>query len=268
MNELPAFFSDDELASAQTNAQALPELTEVSQGVIALAAKVPPAIRPGVEQLALGAFAMFLKTILTDLRAVQVLIGVGYPFSAATVASSLWEKSLLGRFILRDPAARLEKYLEHPSKKTLPWKIRRMLAELVEEPDPALNARAVEVCHLQYTLLCSLKHPQAGTLATSSHAHLDVERPMELHPASAEKMKGVNQLILTQALYSTLEFLAATLPVFCQGGLVEEARQLTDRLGEYCLSERGTPHIPEELHLPPTDFSLDAYHALVNSRKQ
>ena len=69
----------------------------------------------------------------------------------------------MGRFILKSPDDRIKIYFNHPSKKKLPWDMMAMLQEIVIEKDPATKAKAVNLYYVQYTYLCSLKHPQAET---------------------------------------------------------------------------------------------------------
>src|SRR5689334_21122172 len=136
MNTDRILLSDEEIQNAENNSQLLAEISEIFHAVIRVAASTPNALKEPADdggKLAIGVFGMFLKTILADLRSVHVLISVGYPLSAATVASSLWEKSVMGRFILKSPTERIEAYFKHPSKKKLPWDMKAMLQELIVE---------------------------------------------------------------------------------------------------------------------------------------
>ena len=188
------FLSDEENKNAEDNAQRLAEIIDIFYSIVRLAALTPKALKESDDRLAIGIFGMFLKTILADLRSVHILISVGYPFSAATVASSLWEKSVMGRFILKSPTNRIQAYLEHPTKKRLPWNMKTILQELVVENDPTTKAKAVDLYYVQYTYLCSLKHPQAETISKASDFHFDESRTMELIPGKPHDSRGVNFL--------------------------------------------------------------------------
>lgn len=116
--------------------------------------------------------AMLLKAVLVDLRAVELLSTAGYSTAAATVASSLYEKSVIGRYIMLSPQDRAAVYMRHTTKRSLPWRVRDMIEQLVRgidlEAAPAVEAEAE---YLQYILLCSLKHPQASTILFAAEAH-------------------------------------------------------------------------------------------------
>jgi hypothetical protein len=266
MNSDKIFLSDEESQNAQENAQHLADIMDIFYSVIRVAALTPKALKEIAEneKLALGIFGMFLKTILADLRSAHVLISIGYPLSAATTASSLWEKSVMGRFILKSPTERVQAYFEHPSKKKLPWDMKTMLQELIVENDPATKAKAVDLYYVQYTYLCSLKHPQAETISEASRLHFDQTRTMELIPGRPNDSKGLNFLILAQMLYSTLEFMNFVVPIFCNSELVNACTHLSAKLGKICFVDNLTLQIPYQLQLKPGDISPEAFEHLRN----
>ena len=260
------FLSDEESQNAEDNARHLADIVDVFYSVVRVAALTPKALKESSknDRLALGIFGMFLKTILADLRSVHVLVSIGYPLSAATVASSLWEKSVMGRFILKSPIGRTQTYFEHPSKKKLPWDMKAMLQELIEENDSAAKAKAVDLYYVQYTHLCSLKHPQAETISKASELHFDQSRTMELVPGSPSDSKGLNFLILAQVLYSTLEYMNFSVPKFCNSDLVNTCAHLSAKLARLCFVDNLTLQVPPEFQLRPSDISADAWEHLSN----
>jgi hypothetical protein len=260
------FLSDEESQNAEDNTQRLADIMDIFYSVIRVAALTPKSLNepgPG-EKLAIGIFGMFLKTILADLRSVHVLVSIGYPLSAATVASSLWEKSVMGRFILKSPGQRIQTYFEHPSKKKLPWDMKSMLLELIVENDPATKAKAVDLYYVQFTYLCSLKHPQAETISKASELHFDQSRSMELIPGKPSDSRGLNFLILAQALYSTLEYMNFAVPMFCKSDLVNVCTHLSGKLGRLCFADNLTLQVPPEFQLRPGDVSPEAWEHLRN----
>jgi hypothetical protein len=256
------FLSDEERQNADDNAQQLGDIMDVFYSVVRVTALTPKALNESDDKMAIGIFGMFLKTILADLRSVHILISVGYPFSAATVASSLWEKSVMGRFILKSPAARIQTYFNHPTKKKLPWEMKSMLKEIVVENDASTKAKAVDLYYAQYTYLCSLKHPQAETISKASEFHFEEARPMELLPGKPGDSRGINFLIMAQSLYSMLEFMNFTFPIFCKTELVNGCLHLSGRLARLCFDDNPTLQIPAEIQLRHNDVTPEAWQHL------
>ena len=163
---------------------------------------------------------------------------------------------------MKSPAARIQMYFDHPTKKKLPWDMKSMLQEIIVENDPAAKAKAVDLYYVQYTYLCSLKHPQAETISKASDFHFDESRPMELLPGKPSDSRGISFLILAQSLYSTLEFMNFTFPIFCRTELVNGCLHLSGKLGRLCFDDNLTLQIPAELQLRQEDVTPEAWQYL------
>jgi len=142
--------------------------------------------------------------------------------------------------------------------------MRAMLQELIVENDPATKAKAVDLYYVQYTYLCSLKHPQAETISQASELHFDQSRTMELIPGQPSDSKGLNFLILAQVLYSTLEYMNFAVPKFCNSELVNACTHLSAKLGRLCFVDNLTLQVPSQLQLRPGDVSREAWEHLRN----
>lgn len=116
MKRKKVFLTGEELANAKTTASVLHELMDIFYSIVRLSALADRGQLPSVSQEELRMFNLFLKNILSDLRSIQVLVSIGYPASAATIASSLWEKSIMGRYLLKEPTKRIKQYAAHGSK--------------------------------------------------------------------------------------------------------------------------------------------------------
>ena len=139
-----------------------------------------------------------------------------------------------------------------------------MLQELIVENDPATKAKAVDLYYVQYTYLCSLKHPQAETISKASELHFDQSRSMELIPGRPSDSRGLNFLILAQVLYSTLEYMNFAVPMFCNSDLVNVCTHLSGKLGSLCFADNLTLQVPPEFQLRQGDVSPEAWEHLRN----
>src|SRR6266571_2634853 len=142
--------------------------------------------------------------------------------------------------------------------------MKAMLQELIVENDRATKAKAVDLYYVQYTYLCSLKHPQAETISKASELHFDQLRTMELIPGKPSDSKGLNFLILSQVLYSTLEFMNFAVPMFCNSDLVNACHHLSGKLGKLCFVDNLTLQVPPEFQLREGDVSPEAWEHLRN----
>lgn len=262
MKRKKVFLTGEELVNAKTTAKVLPELMDIFYSIVRLSALTDRGQLPSVSQDELRMFNLFLKNILSDLRSIQVLVSIGYPASAATIASSLWEKSIMGRYLLKEPEKRIKRYLAHGTKKSLLWSMKNMVEDIAVETKDLSSKQAAEFCYMQYAFLCSLKHPQADTIDAVNSIHFNPKRPNELVPGEVKQTMGLMHLVMTQSLYSTLQYLNYTFPKYCCKELVDGTLYLSGQLGKYCFSEKGNQAIPEKLKIASSDLDPSVIDAL------
>lgn len=122
--------------------------------------------------------ALFIKRALNDLRSVWNLLTLGYTTQAATVASSMWENSIVIEVLNIDNKKLRE--LKSQKKDGIPWSCKKM-SQIVAMHSSSDNQAAYEsqwrFIYGQYQFLCGYKHPNFQTLThdAGSTTHEDME---------------------------------------------------------------------------------------------
>lgn len=119
------------------------------------------------EKIALGTGILVLKSIFNHLNSVELLLVNCSIESGASVAASLWEKSILIQFMLCDPDNRIKKYTHHGTFKRMPWGIYDMISDIVRREnhsDQLKMQHNIDLQYLQYSYLCAIKHGNPYTL--------------------------------------------------------------------------------------------------------
>jgi hypothetical protein len=125
-------------------------------------------ILPRVPGFGVAVATPILRRCLTDLRAVWVLMSIGYSSQAASVAAELVEGALAIAAVCADEKL-ARRWYESPQG-DLPWKVKtlcKMVADKVateKNLPPSERQRTQDVYYTGYRYLCKIKHPTLPSL--------------------------------------------------------------------------------------------------------
>jgi hypothetical protein len=126
------------------------------------------SVQKNSDRLELGTSLLLLKSIFNHLISLECLLERCAIESSGSVATSLWEKSMMLQFLLYDTKTRIKVYAEHNTFKKLPWTIRDMVIDVVKRETLSKNRNAqdsIDLQYLQYSYLCAIKHGNPYTLS-------------------------------------------------------------------------------------------------------
>ena len=124
-----------------------------------------PAKNHGLPRI--NAAAPFLKRALTDLRAIHLLIRIGYTSQAASIAASLWENALTAAVLAESESltnqAKSTKFAEIPWAPTQLAKLNAKRELKIQYKGQPYTQKEFEdnwtISYYNYKWLCQIKHP-------------------------------------------------------------------------------------------------------------
>lgn len=126
------------------------------------------SVQKTADRLELGTSILLLKSMFNHLTSLEPLLERCSIESSGSVATSLWEKSIMLQFLLCDPQTRFKIYTEHDTFKKLPWTIKDMVVDVVKREPLSENKNTqdnIDLQYLQYSYLCAIKHGNPYTLS-------------------------------------------------------------------------------------------------------
>lgn len=158
---------DVEALSRESLKGELLEWNEIIKNCIEAGGLVPtlPAKNSGLPRI--NAAAPFLKRALTDLRAIQLLITIGYTSQAASIAASLWENALTAAILADSESltfqAKLTKFAEIPWPPLQLAKLNAKRELKIQYKGQSYAQKEFEdswtITYYNYKWLCQIKHP-------------------------------------------------------------------------------------------------------------
>ncbi len=150
-----------------------------------------------------------LQRALDDLRAMWILLNIGYTPAAAAACADLWEHAMLASCAALSDEVALQFSKDEPDDRSLsPAKLSQRLQELFataapeeDPPSPDTRARFDESRYVVYKWLCQVKHPTARALRHTVGAALNDAGLLGLtaSPDATDADKSVKSLLLTVA---------------------------------------------------------------------
>ncbi len=176
VDSLWSVLPDLESASRDGMDRALLAWEKLIQRCIEAGALAPMVVASKPTDVRLMAAAPFLKRTLDDLRAVWLLVQVGYSAQAASVAAALFENALTAAVIAESTT--LAKQALNSKNLDIPWSAKdlcqldakregRLAEQRGEKPTAKEYEDSWSVSYLHYKWLCQIKHP---TLQAAFHA--------------------------------------------------------------------------------------------------
>ncbi|MBC7847761.1 MAG: hypothetical protein H7Y10_14875 [Flavobacterium sp.] len=224
---------------------------------------------PGeIDKLSLGTAGLFLNSIFEHLHSLNLLLDLGLIESAASVSTSLWERSITLQYIMTNHIEFTKAHAKHDKVKKTPWNIKQMVNGIIDFENHKVRNPEIEkdLLYMQYTYLCAIKHGSPFTMTYLNRIEKDNNTVIGLKPNFTKQDEDLKNYLLLLSITTAFEGILKFSKVFCKKEKNEQLARLNRKITQTIIKDLNLD-VPQIIYSDEKEFKTDFWEYLQNLDK-
>jgi hypothetical protein len=214
-----------------------------------------------LDKLSLGTAGIYLNSIFEHLYSTEHLLKLGLIESAASIATSLWERSITLQYIMTNPIALSKEHSTHKAMKKTPWGIKHMVKSIInfENKNTKRDKNIeIELLYFQYTYSCAIKHGNPYTLSYLNRFEKDKnnKKSIGLRQNFSSEDIDLKYFILLLILMTSLDALIKFSEYYCIQEKMENLKKINFEFTKIIINKIKL-NVPQIINGTFQEFDID-----------